>query len=177
MVLGAGRRAEDDVDLDSVRKDGVPVRKRRGGGGTVVLSPGQVVLAVVTEVSSPFHNREYAAALGGWFVEALESAGADPSSIVPRGISDLAVGDRKILGSSVYRSRGLFFYQGSLLVSIDVALFSRYLRYPSRVPAYRRGRDHGAFCTTLHEQRMGVSVPDVLRALEAVTKRRLPLFT
>jgi len=98
----------------------------------VVLSPGQVVLALVAEVGSPFRNREYAAEINGWFIEALASVGV--ASVTREGISDLAIGGRKILGTSIYRRRLALFYQASLLVSCDVALFSRYLAMPSRVP-------------------------------------------
>ena len=48
--MGAGRRGQDDLVDDAVAEDAVPVYMRKGGGGTVVLSPGMVVLALVKEV-------------------------------------------------------------------------------------------------------------------------------
>ena len=67
IVMGAGRKAEVDIHLQQAQADGIPVLKRRGGGGTVVLSPGQVVLALVTEVKFPFRNLEYFRDINGWF--------------------------------------------------------------------------------------------------------------
>ena len=177
VVLGAGRHAETDVILEAADKDGVPVLKRRGGGGTVVLAPGQLVLALVTRVSSLFRNREYAAALGGWVREAVSLAEWEGPALVTRGVSDLAVGDRKVLGSSVYRSRQILFYQASLLVSPDLSLFSRYLQFPSRVPDYRRGRSHLTFCTSLHEQGSHLPVAKIAGKLEDVIAAKLPTFT
>jgi lipoate-protein ligase A len=174
VVLGAGRKAEEDVLETQATSDGVLLRRRRGGGGTVVLSPGQAVLALVTEVSSPFRNREYFQAINGWIREALSELGVPAALIQDRGISDLAMDERKILGTSLYRRRRILFYQGSLLVHNDLALFDRYLRFPSRVPDYRRGRGHGEFCTTLARQGYAVPVERVMESLERVAKARLP---
>ena len=80
VVLGAGRRAEEDVLTAYAEADGVPVLRRRGGGGTVVLSPGQAVLALVTEVDSPFHNREYFQRINEWIREALAGLGVEAVS-------------------------------------------------------------------------------------------------
>ena len=174
IVLGAGRKAEEDVLQELAVADGVPLRRRRGGGGTVVLSPGQAVLALVTEVSSPFRNREYFHAINQWIREALEELGIPAALIQDRGISDLAMGERKILGTSLYRRRRILFYQGSLLVDNELTLFDRYLRFPSRVPDYRRGRGHGEFCTTLAREGYAVPLGRVMEILERVVRARLP---
>ncbi len=172
VVLGAGRRGKGDVIEKNACDDGVPLLARKGGGGTVVLSPGMVVLAVVTEVLSPFRNREYASAINGWIREAL--AGLGVSGVEERGISDLALGDVKIAGTSIFRRRLILFYQASLLVANDIGLFGRYLTYPSSAPDYRAGRGHDAFCTTLRRAGYDVQVTDVVAALERAVACRLP---
>ena len=174
VVMGAGRKAAEDVLEEQAAADRVPLRRRRGGGGTVVLSPGQVVLALVTEVASPFHNREYFREINGWVREALSSLGVEPARVEDRGISDLAIGERKILGTSLYRRRLLLFYQASLLVSNDLSLFERYLRFPSRVPDYRGGRGHRDFCTTLAAEGYALGVARVMESLAQSVRARLP---
>jgi lipoate-protein ligase A len=171
-VIGAAGRPERDLKLAALAADGVPVLRRRGGGGAVVLTPGQVVLALVTEVGSDFGNREYARAINGWFVEALEALGV--AGLEQRGITDLAIGGRKILGTSIYRSRRVLFYQASLLVANDVAAFARYLEHPYAEPDYRRGREHAAFCTTLRAEGHDLDPARVIAALDPVVARRLP---
>jgi lipoate-protein ligase A len=171
-VLGAGGDPEVDLYQDRLAADGIPWRKRKGGGGTVVLTPGQVVLACVTAVESPFRNREYAALINSWFIEAL--AGLGVRGVEPRGISDLAIRERKILGTSIYRTRLVLFYQSSLLVRNDLAIFTRYLAMPARVPEYRAGRAHEDFCTTLEREGYGLSVRQVMMALKEVVDVRLP---
>lgn len=174
VVLGAGRQAEEDVLLTRTTEDGVPVLRRRGGGGTVVLSPGQAVLALVTAVRSPFLNREYFRLINDWYRSALAGLGVPAERIEDRGISDLAIGERKILGTSIYRRRLVLFYQGSLLVANDVSLFDRYLKHPSRVPDYRRGRGHREFCTTLSREGYAFSAGQLIERLARVVEERLP---
>ena len=94
--------------------------------------------------------------------------------VEPRGISDLAIGEKKILGTSIYRTRLVLFYQASLLVSNDLSIFSRYLAMPARVPEYRAGRAHEDFCTTLVREGYSLSVSDVMKVLKEVVDVRLP---
>jgi len=171
-VLGAGGNPRTDLYLDRLEADGIPVRWRRGGGGTVVLTPGQAVLACVTTVDSPFRNKEYASQINSWFIEALGALGV--SGVEPRGISDLAIREKKVLGTSIYRTRLVLFYQASLLVSNDISLFTRYLAMPARVPEYRAGRTHEDFCTTLAREGYSLSVSRVMEALKEVVDVRLP---
>jgi lipoate-protein ligase A len=171
-VLGAAGKPEQDLLLENLRADGVPWLHRRGGGGTVVLGPGQVVCAVVTEVDSPFRNKEYAAQINSWIVDALQ--GLSITGVHAAGISDLAIGEKKIVGTSIYRTRLVLFYQASLLVCNDISLFTRYLAMPAKVPDYRRGRTHEEFCTTLAREGYSGTVTDVVNALKAAVDARLP---
>jgi lipoate---protein ligase len=173
-VLGAAGKPEQDLLLENLDADGVPWMHRRGGGGTVVLGPGQVVLAVVTDVDSPFRNKEYAAEINSWIVESLRRLSV--TRVHPAGISDLAIGEKKIVGTSIYRTRLVLFYQASLLVSNDISVFTRYLAMPVKVPDYRRGRTHEEFCTTLAREGFAGTVSDVMEALKETVAERLPLF-
>lgn len=170
-VLGAAGKPDRDLKLAALDADAVHVLHRRGGGGAVVLSPGQVVLALVTEVASEFGSREYARSINEWSVEALAMLGV--TGLEQRGISDLAMGGRKVLGTSIYRSRRVLFYQASLLVSNDVSLFDRYLEHPHAEPDYRQGRGHESFCTTLRAEGYELDPGRVIAALEPVARRRL----
>jgi len=171
IVLGAGGVAERDVHVEAAAADSVPLLRRLGGGGTVLLSPGQLVLALVTEVASPFHNVDYARRINSYIAEAL--AGLGVGEAADRGISDLAIGERKILGTSLYRRRRLLFYQASLLVDVDLRLFSRYLRYPHKVPDYRREREHQDFCTTLKLEGFDLPVSRIAASLSVLLPERL----
>ena len=164
VVLGAGGKVERDCAADRLNEDGIPVYRRRGGGGTVLLSPGQIVVALVTEVGSPFHNREYATRMNDVIIHVLAMHGVQ--QVEHAGICDLAIRNRKILGSSIYRRRCVFFYQASLLVDVDLSLFTRYLSEPGRAPDYRAGRSHERFCTTIRREMSGVSPAALTRSLQ-----------
>ena len=171
IVLGAGRKNKGDVHCREARQDGIPVLIRKGGGGTVVLSPGMVVLALIKEVASPFQNREYARKISGWHKLLLSDLGV--AGIKHSGISDLTVGDRKILGTSIFRRKRLLFFQSSLLVENDIGLFERYLTFPSTVPDYRGKRSHREFCTNLRQEGYNFSVQKILEKLKDVVSSEL----
>ncbi len=147
VVLGRSNRAGREARLEACARDGVPVYRRRGGGGAVVLAPGCLVVSVARPLADPVcAGRGLEAA-----VRVLARALAETTGmhLEVRGTGDLCVGDRKVGGSTVYARRGGFLYQASVLVSMDLGLVDRYLRHPSREPPYRRGRPHRTFLTTL----------------------------
>lgn len=137
--------------------DGVPVHERRGGGGTVVLAPGMVVTIVVDERPSGVPATGIFNMIHGCMILLLEQAGM--RGVSRCGISDLAVDERKILGSSLYMGNRpfLYYYQSSLIVDVDLGLLDRYLRHPPREPAYRRGRPHRSFCTSLAREKCAIT--------------------
>ena len=47
VVLGAGGRLADDVHEDVCQADGVPIRRRSSGGGTVLLGPGCLLYSLI----------------------------------------------------------------------------------------------------------------------------------
>jgi lipoate-protein ligase A len=171
VVLGAAGNPERDLFMDALSTDGIPCRFRRGGGGTVVLSPGQVVLALAADVLSPFDNREYARKIDSWIIDALSLLGV--RGVEQKGITDLAIHDRKILGTSIYRRRLILFYQASLLVANDISLFDRYLKMPVKEPDYRAGRSHMEFCTTLAREGYEISTDRIIEAIEEVVRREI----
>lgn len=171
IVLGAGGRLETDVYVERAQLDRIPVLRRRGGGGTVLLAPGQLVFAVVAEVGSTYRNREHLCTINSWVTKALTQSGV--TGVEPRGTCDLAIGSRKVLGASLFRRRSILFYQSSLLVCCDLSLFSRYLRYPIREPDYRAKRAHGSFCTTIADQGYSISPQEIGRALQLIVEENI----
>lgn len=155
------REVHKEINVAHCERDGVPISRRRGGGGTVVLSPGVLVTVVVGLCAPGQGIREIFSMVHRVMIKALQPL--VPVPIRERGISDLAIGERKICGSSLYlpRSPAVFCYQSSLMVDCDTSLIGRYLHHPPREPDYRKGRGHAAFCTTLREQGCGEGVESV----------------
>jgi lipoate-protein ligase A len=170
VVLGRSNQVTIEVDEPQCRMDAVPILRRRGGGGTVVLSPGIVVISLVKQAPH-LYFAEYFWKINTFIIDTLQRLGIEALS--QQGDSDICLGDRKILGSSMYGSQNLLFYTASLMVDNDLALIDRYLKHPSQEPDYRRGRSHQAFLTTIRRACPHLSVQDVITSLDALLPTRI----
>jgi lipoate-protein ligase A len=159
-VLGRGSKADEEVHLDACLADGVKVLRRRGGGCAVVLDPGNLVVQLSQRVDGLGGHRRHFRRLSDWLVSALAAAGV--KGLVRAGISDLAIGDRKVAGACMHRSRDVLLYSASILVQPDLTLMDRYLRHPPREPDYRRGRTHLEFVQSLHGAGLWKEAPGML---------------
>jgi len=155
VVMGAGGRPEREVFAEALLAEGIPLYRRKGGGGTVLLGPETLVVTIHAGVAHPFHNLAYFRALNDALIDLFRQW--KPLDFRQRGISDIAVDDRKLVGSSIFRRRQYLLYQASILVDLDLARMRRLLREPPRQPDYRLNREHGSFLTCL--RRLGIDTP------------------
>lgn len=149
VVLGRGTKAEKEVKLAACRKDGIPVLRRKGGGGAVVLAPGTMVITAAFFPRPGWAGEAWLLHLASECREVLADMGVQDLCV--QGYGDVCIGDRKILGASLYVAKEVVLYQASLLMDCDLVLIPRYLEHPLREPAYRRGREHLEFVTSLRE--------------------------
>jgi lipoate-protein ligase A len=147
VVIGRGGKQQLELDRAAIAADGATLYKRPGGGCAVVLDAGNLVVSVALGLPGISHIKTTFAAVGDWVIAGLAACGVP--GVEQRGVSDLAIGERKVGGSCVYRTRGLFYYSTTLLVDPDLDLVERYLPHPPREPDYRAGRDHRAFMGSL----------------------------
>lgn len=156
VVLGAGNDAAREADVEACAASGIPIVKRYGGGGTVLLHDGCVVVSLGLWVRQHYQNRFYFDLVNRAVIDALVATWPGLEELAQRGLSDLVAGDRKVGGTSLFRSRNYLLYQASLLVDARRDLIARHLRHPSREPDYRGGRTHGDFIVGLDELRPGL---------------------
>lgn len=169
VVLGRGSKPEVELDLEACAADGVPLLRRRGGGCSVVLDPGNLIVAVALPVEGIGRNLEHFDQVNRSLIGALSELGV--AGVGQDGTSDLVISDRKIGGTCIYRSRGVLLYSASLLVSPRLELIERYLRHPPREPPYRRGRPHLEFVRTLGVEARQLA-PELERALDRALAER-----
>jgi len=143
VVIGRGGKADLELRRDAIRADGVPIYRRRGGGGAVVLGPGNLVVSLAAPLPGIGGVTSAFRAITAWLTGGLDVAGIP--GVRGEGVSDLALGDRKVGGSCIYRTRGFVYYASTLLTDPDLDLVERYLQHPPREPGYRRGRNHRDF--------------------------------
>ena len=149
VVLGAGGRLEAEVDVDACAADDVPIVRRSSGGGAVLLGAGclnySLVLSFERDASLGDLHASYRYILGQ--IQRGLTSGAP--GLTFRGISDLAVGNRKCSGNAQQRKRTHLLHHGTLLYAFDATPMTQYLKEALRQPEYRQGRAHVEFVTNL----------------------------
>ncbi len=150
VVLGRSNKASIELLKSICDQDGIPIVKRLGGGGTVLLHPGCLVVSVGAWVRDYYQNNLYFHLLNQSVIDALNMK-LPECSFSQRGFSDIVSGERKLAGTSLFRSRNYLLYQASILVELRVADIERYLAHPSAEPDYRLGRSHREFLMGLEE--------------------------
>ena len=173
VVLGASNQPDVEVNIDECHKDDVPILKRYGGGGTVVLHSGCVVISLGCWVSQHYQNKLYFEMINKAVISALAVKWPMLGAMGQNGLSDLTYGDNKVAGTSLFRSRNYLLYQASILVDAQVNLIGKYLRHPSREPEYRKGRTHGAFLLGLSEVEPQINSDDCLVQLQQLLPGQL----
>jgi lipoate-protein ligase A len=171
VVLGRGNSVSLEVYEERCHIDRIPILRRRGGGGTVLLAPGNLVISLAKQVQHQFQFKEYFWQINSYIIEALKRLGVQALS--QHGHSDICIGERKILGSSMYRKKFLLFYTASLMISNDIHDIARYLKHPSKEPDYRQERSHAAFLTTISREYPQLDVKTVQAAVDEVFTQRI----
>jgi lipoate-protein ligase A len=146
IVVGAAGRLTEEIDEEACRRDDVPIGRRSSGGGAVLLGAGCLLFSLILRVNrhpalADLHA-SYRFILGN-----IQRALGEQASLA--GISDLAIGDRKISGNAQQRKRTHLLHHGSLLYAFDAAPLGKYLKPPPRQPEYRQGRTHADFVTNV----------------------------
>ena len=157
VVIGRGGKQELELRTDNIAADGVPLYKRPGGGCSVVLDPGNVIISLALPLPGIGHIKSAFNAITDWVIASLAASGVP--DVVQRGVSDLVISERKIGGSCVYRTRGLLYYSTTLLCAQKMPLVDQYLLHPPREPEYRKGRPHESFMGSLYDL-CGINLDD-----------------
>ncbi len=164
IVAGQSNNPEKYVLMEKALLDGVSVIKRPSGGETVVLTPRMLVISLVLKSIKLPGSRDFFIKINNMLISVLKESGL--SGVCYRGISDLAVDDKKIMGSSIYRKRGMLFYHAVLNYGESPEYIASYLKHPVREPDYRKGRSHSEFVTTMEAAGITVSMPDLMIKLK-----------
>jgi len=147
LVLGQSNHAETSLNTAEVLADKIVVYKRPSGGETVILSPQMLVISVLFKTGQLKNPKDYFFQINEAIIDALKSLGV--SDLRQKGISDIAIGEKKILGSSIYRKPDKVFFHAVLNVSENTETIARYIKHPAKEPDYRLGRTHEDFVTSL----------------------------
>ena len=164
VVLGQGSKIEHSLYLEKIEQDRIPVYKRPSGGETVILSPNTLVISFVKKNEPLRSPKRYFTKYNELIISALSGLGV--KNLSRRGISDICIGSKKILGSSIYRSKAALLYHAVLNISEPVSRIEHYLKHPVREPDYRGKRAHRDFVTSLSNEGYPLAPEHVKSAIQ-----------
>src|SRR5437867_1984178 len=72
VVLSASNQADVEVYTEHCQEKNIPILKRKGGGGCVVLGAGCLILTFAFYAKNIYGNREYFHKINALWIEALE---------------------------------------------------------------------------------------------------------
>jgi len=164
VILGVSNNCEDSLNQNNILSDTIPVFKRPSGGEAVVLSPKTLVISAVAKYENLTSPKEFFKLYNNKIIIGLNSFGIE--HLYSKGISDISIKDKKILGSSIYRTKDKIFYQAVLNVNENPNLFERYLKHPKKEPDYRKGRTHNDFVTSICAEGYNIEPDTIIRTLK-----------
>ncbi len=147
VVLGKTSSLNDDVKLDMVRRDNIPVLRRSSAGGTVLQGEGCLNFSLILSKkrhpdiqkihsSYKFILRKVVNALSAL---GLQSQMRSPSDIV------IFETEKKFSGNAQKRGRHFILHHGTILCDFSIRLIEKYLKIPKQIPEYRKDRSHYDF--------------------------------
>jgi lipoate-protein ligase A len=157
VVVGYANSVAEEVNVAACDAGHIPIFRRCSGGGTVLQGPGCLNYTLIAPIddNGPLHN---IASANRYIMEmnrvALESKFnpdwlGQNSKFETAGHIDLAIGGLKFSGNAQRRKKHFLLFHGTFLLNFDIGLIEKYLRMPSKEPAYRRRRSHKEFLTNL----------------------------
>ena len=158
-ILGRANNPTGSLIVEDIINDNVTVTQRPSGGEAVILSPGMLVFSAKIRFERGMNTKDIFKSINRNLISRLSALGIE--NLQSRGISDLSIGERKILGSSMYLNKDKLFYHAVLNLYADTSLITKYLSHPKREPDYRKGRSHKDFVSSLQKEGYEISFEDV----------------
>jgi lipoate---protein ligase len=171
IVLGTSNRPEDALIISNILKDNITVYKRPTGGQAVVLTPKTLVVSVLQKESNIRAPKVLFEKINSIIIQSLEQIGVQHLS--NKGISDIAIREKKILGSALYRNKERNFYHAVLNISESADIFERYLKHPVKEPDYRKGRTHKDFVISLEQEGYSFMIEEIKNILISTFEKTL----
>jgi len=173
IVLGQSNTPERSLIIENIEADNIPVTKRPTGGEAVVLTRQMAVITVAREFRETIASKDFFKVINGMMLDMLSDLGIKNYGM--KGISDITIDNRKILGSSMHRREKRLVYHAVLNISEDSGIFERYLKHPGREPDYRLNRRHSEFVTSLKSEGYNIEFKDIAAILNSYKDFIVPL--
>ena len=147
IVLGRSCIEENDVKL-SAYQNGVPIVRRCGGGGTVLIDNGVIIIDIVFSNNNDKSIKQYFHISNMFIVNSLKRMGIN--ALYEEDNYDLVINNKKFGGVTIYKRKDKILYGASILIEEEtISIINKYLYNSKKQPTYRRNRDHNDFLIAL----------------------------
>ncbi len=142
IVMGISGKAEEHIEPHAQ----ISVIRRFSGGGTVVVDDQTCFFSLILDhdLFSCSCPKKFLAYCGSLIKPAFSHLPFQVSE------NDFTLDDQKIGGNAQHFTNLRRIHHTSFLWDYSKEKMSL-LKFPSKVPQYRKGRDHNSFCTTLKD--------------------------
>lgn len=132
VVMGPGRKIADDVHIEAVETDGIPLVRRSSGGGTVYHHPDNICYSLFlpydrSELKPRSRIKESVNLLCGAIVKFLQKYGF---SVEISNRSDIMISGSKVSGTAQQRLKYAMSHHGTILLNAHMGEMERYLKVP-----------------------------------------------
>ena len=145
--MGISGEADKLLDVDAVKREGIPVIKRFSGGGTVIVDENTLFVTFIMNKSAlPIHP--FPEPILRWSADLYTEAWQLPNFKLQE--NDYALGHLKCGGNAQYIQKDRWMHHTSFLYDYSPKNME-YLLLPKRRPAYRQDRSHTDFLCCLKD--------------------------
>lgn len=150
VVLGLGNKVQEHVRMDACHKDNISILRRCSGGGSILQGKGCLSYALFLRYEDfPECNdiKNTTENLLNKLCIAFQKKGINAQM---KGISDVAIENKKIIGNAQRRLKNACLFHGCILYNFDISWIESYLKAPPTAPEYRKNRKHTDFVTLVN---------------------------
>lgn len=130
VCLGFHQDASQEVEMEFLAQNDIPVFRREVGGGAVYLDHGQLFYQLVLRADRddvPYQKDAFYRRYLGPVVETFRDFGAEASF---KPVNDIIVGGRKISGNGAAEINGMMVLVGNFIIDFNYEMMARSLRVP-----------------------------------------------
>ncbi|MBN1870580.1 MAG: lipoate--protein ligase family protein [Candidatus Omnitrophica bacterium] len=151
IVLGRTSKEEEDLCIDKITQDQIPVVRRSSGGGTVVQGKGCLNYSLILSKTRDPRMADLRLSYHVILHKVIAALNACGVKAVFYPVSDIALADsqKKISGNAQKRCKEFILHHGTILYDFNLESIKRYLKIPRDIPEYRQGRPHMDFVGNL----------------------------
>jgi len=145
IVMGISGHPKTLLNLDSVKKENIPVIKRFSGGGTVIVDENTLFITYIIH-KDLLSIHPFPEPILRWSADLYADAWQIPNFALRE--NDYCIGEKKCGGNAQYIKKDRWLHHTSFLWDYSEANM-KHLLLPAKRPKYREDRPHSDFLTPL----------------------------